>query len=215
MLQDLDKISDGKVYAINDMVRAACNDCAGCHSCCTGMGDSILLDPYDMWCLREGTGKSAEELLSTAVELGVEDGLILPHLKMTGEKEQCSFLNEEGRCSIHTFRPGLCRLFPLGRIYEEGSIKYFFQPDACQKTNRTKIKVSKWLNIPEQKKQEQFLLRWHDFRKKLEEELAQTQDDNARKSINMLVLDRFYISLYAEGKDFYEEFEKRMKQMSA
>lgn len=212
MLQDLNEISDGKVYSINDMVRAACNDCAGCHSCCTGMGDSIILDPYDVWCLREGTGKSFEELLAAELELGVTEGLILPHLKMSGADECCGFLNEEGRCSIHAFRPGLCRLFPLGRIYEEQGIRYFLQPDACQKTNRSKVKVGKWLNIPQQKKNEQFLFRWHSFKKQLEEKLAQTSDENAGKTINLFVLNRFYIALYEDGGDFYQVFEECMKQ---
>lgn len=211
MLQDLNEVSDGKVYSINDMVRASCNDCEGCHTCCTGMGDSIILDPYDVWCLQEGTGKNFEELLATVIELGVVEGLILPHLKMTGADERCGFLNEEGRCSIHAFRPGLCRLFPLGRIYEEQGIRYFLQPYACRKTNRSKVKVGKWLNIPQQKKNEEFLLCWHGLKKQLEEKLTRTVDDNTRKTMNLFVLNQFYISLYEDGGDFYEAFEERMR----
>ena len=33
------------------------------------------------------------------------------------------FLNEQGRCSIHDSRPGFCRLFPLGRFYENGGFR--------------------------------------------------------------------------------------------
>lgn len=212
MLEDLDKISDGKVYGINDMVRAACNDCEGCHSCCERMGDSIVLDPYDVWQLQAGTGKTFEELLAEALEFSVEEGLILPHLKMSGAGECCHFLNEEGRCSIHAFRPGLCRLFPLGRIYEEDRLRYFLQPEACQKTAHTKVKVSKWLSIPEQKQNEKFLLRWHAFRKKAEEKLAEMDDENATKAINMYMLQQFYIEFYQEDADFYQQFEHRMQQ---
>ena len=32
MNKNLEEISDGKRYGLNDMVRAACNDCAGCSS---------------------------------------------------------------------------------------------------------------------------------------------------------------------------------------
>ena len=45
MNKNLEEISDGKRYGLNDMVRAACNDCAGCSSCCEDMGESIILDP--------------------------------------------------------------------------------------------------------------------------------------------------------------------------
>ena len=53
MLRDIDlnEISDGRLYTANDMVKADCMGCQGCASCCQGMGDSIVLDPYDMSCL--------------------------------------------------------------------------------------------------------------------------------------------------------------------
>ena len=126
MNRDLLEISDGKLYGNNDMVKISCHDCAGCSSCCQGMGDSIWLDPYDIYQLTKNLGKTMEELLAREVELHVEDGLILPNLKMMDESNpHCAFLNEEGRCSIHAFRPGYCRLFPLGRNYEEGKLTYF------------------------------------------------------------------------------------------
>ena len=156
---DLAEISDGKLYGAEDMVKADCGDCEGCFACCQGMGDSILLDPYDICRLSEGLGKSFEELMKEAVGLKMADGLILPYLKMTGEKEACSFLNSEGRCSIHTFRPGFCRLFPLGRLYENGSFRYFLQIHECRKENRTKVRVRKWLDTPDFAAYEQFISR--------------------------------------------------------
>ena len=45
----LEEISDGKLYSENDMVKTDTNQCQGCNSvCCHGMGDSIVLDPYDI-----------------------------------------------------------------------------------------------------------------------------------------------------------------------
>lgn len=38
----LEEISDGRLYDANDMVKADCQDCKGCHDCCTGMGGEIL-----------------------------------------------------------------------------------------------------------------------------------------------------------------------------
>lgn len=49
MQKYLDDISNGKRYTLSDMVRASCNDCAGCSACCEDMGDSILLDPLDLY----------------------------------------------------------------------------------------------------------------------------------------------------------------------
>ena len=43
------EISDGKLYSRDDMVKAGCDDCRGCSACCHGMGNSIVLDPYDVY----------------------------------------------------------------------------------------------------------------------------------------------------------------------
>lgn len=214
MLQDLNEISDGKVYEVNDMARLACNDCEGCHACCEGMGNSIILDPMDMWRLAAATGKQFEALLADTIELNVVDGVILPNLKMAGEQEQCVFLNVQGRCSIHGLRPGLCRVFPLGRIYEEDRVHYFLQSDACKKKERSKVKIVKWLDTPEMKKYEQFLVQWHTIRKKMEARVAGGCDDQTAKTLNMFLLNVFFVTPYNPDEDFYGQFETRASQLA-
>lgn len=83
----MDEISDGRLYGLNDMVKADCRDCEGCSACCRGMGTSIVLDPLDIYRLTAGLGESFEKLLAGGVELNLADGLILPNLRMAGEKE--------------------------------------------------------------------------------------------------------------------------------
>ena len=102
---NLEDISDGRLYTANDMVKADCGNCAGCSACCQSMADTIILDPLDVFRLTSNLNCSFEALLAGRIELGVVDGLILPHMKMSGNPNRCSFLNEEGRCSIHAFRP--------------------------------------------------------------------------------------------------------------
>ena len=173
MNKNLEEISDGKRYGLNDMVRAACNDCAGCSSCCEDMGESILLDPLDIYMLTKNLNCTFENLLQQNIELHVADGLILPNLKMTQENV-CPFLKEK-RCSIHSFRPGICRVFPLGRIYEENKLDYFLQLEGCVKENRSKVKVSKWLDTPQLKQNQQYLIDWHAFRIKEQPQYHQQQ----------------------------------------
>ena len=163
----LEEISDGRLYTAKDMVRADCHGCEGCSACCHGMGESIILDPYDVYRLEKMEGFSFAESIGRTIELNVVDGVILPNLMMSGEKESCGFLDQEGRCSIHPYRPGICRLFPLGRFYEEGSFRYFLQKDECHKA-RTKIKLSKWLDTPELSRYEEVVLQWHDLVRHLE-----------------------------------------------
>lgn len=136
---DLNEISDGRKYRSADMVKAGCHDCKDCSSCCQEMGESILLEPYDIYMLQGNLHVGFETLLKREAALGMEDGVILPHIRMD-DKERCPFLDENERCSIHAFRPGLCRLFPLGRVYEEDGFYYILQVHECPKPNKTKQK---------------------------------------------------------------------------
>lgn len=204
----LKDISDGKLYSSNDMVKADCLDCKGCSACCKGMGNSIILDPLDVSRLCKGLDIDFNGLLSQAAELNVVDGIILPDLKMSGEEEQCVFLDDNGRCRIHQFRPGICRMFPLGRYYENGSYKYFLQINECLNNNRVKIKVSKWIDTPEYKKYEKYINDWHYFLIDIQEKIMSTQEnDSYIKDTNMYILNKFFVSAYDE--EFYEDFYKR------
>lgn len=208
----LEEISDGNLYEANDMVKADCQDCKGCSDCCQGMGDTVILDPLDVHRLCAGLKKSPEELLGSVLELGITDGNILPHLAMRGEQERCVFLNTEGRCSIHDIRPGFCRLFPLGRYYTEDGFKYILQIHECKKKNRSKIKVKKWLDTPDLKQYEKFVLDWHNFLLDVQEVFYETEDETLVKNLNMYVLSRFYYTPYKEEEDFYPQFYVRLEE---
>ena len=207
---DLKEISDGKLYGLEDMVRADCAGCAGCSACCMGMGNSVILDPYDVHRLVTGTGMSFEALLQKHLELNVVDGIILPNLKMAGEKEACAFLNEEGRCSVHSHRPGICRIFPLGRLYEDGSFQYILQVNECKKGNRSKVKVKKWIDTPDAKNYDKYIAKWHYFLKDLQKIAREDEEGTAAKTISMYVLKTFYLTGFAAEPDFFEQFYSRL-----
>lgn len=209
----LEEISDGRLYGKNDMVRVGCGGCRGCSSCCRGMGSSAILDPLDMFRLTAQLSLSFEELMRDKIELNVVDGVILPNLKMDEEDEACGFLDAEGRCGIHPYRPGVCRLFPLGRYYEEGeggrSFRYFLQVHECPAPNKTKVKVARWLDVPDLDRYEQFTARWHYFLEDVEARLEWETDEGV-KNIDLFILKLFYIRPYDSGRDFYAQFGERI-----
>ena len=208
---DINEISDGKLYTSNDMVKADCHDCKGCSDCCKGMGASVLLDPLDIWRLTSNLNLSFEDMMDRYIELGLVDGMILPNLKMAEGTDACAFLNEEGRCSIHPYRPGICRLFPLGRIYEDGGFRYFLQVHECPKTDRTKVKVKKWIDTPNLKTYEKYVEDWHDFILQCSE-AGETLDEAQKRTLTLYVLRAFYQAPY-ESQEFYEEFYRRLRQV--
>lgn len=130
---DLQEISDGKLYTANDLVKAGCNDCAGCSACCRGMGNSIVLDPLDMHRLCQGLSRPPEEVLSRALELHVVDGLILPNLKMAGAEEACAFLKK--RAAVRCIRTGRASVgcFPWGGCTKRNLSGIFYRPMSVKK----------------------------------------------------------------------------------
>ena len=209
----MEEISDGKLYTANDLVKADCNDCRGCSACCQKMGQSIVLDPLDIYRLTFGLRQKFEELLADKLELNVVEGIILPNLQMSGTEEKCAFLNAEGRCSVHAIRPGICRLFPLGRYYDGKSFQYFLQIHECKKENRTKVKVKKWIDTPDLKKNEKYISDWHYFLTDMQKTLATLQNDEKVKKINMLILQTFFLEPYHQEEDFYVQFYDRLEKM--
>ncbi len=206
----LQEISDGRLYGENDMVRADCHGCPDCFRCCVGMGNSVVLDPFDIYRLQSGEGRTLAEFLSEgSIELNVVDGLVLPNLRMSGSGERCSFLSENGRCGIHESRPGICRLFPLGRYYENGDFRYFLQTGECSRTDRSKVKVSRWIDTPDPGRYHDFLCRWHYYLNALEERVLGVEDSEASKRLNLSMLQCFYLTPYDTARSFYEQFEER------
>lgn len=209
---DLKEISDGRLYTANDMVKTDCHGCEGCSACCHGMGESIVLDPLDVHRLCTGLNIDFSTLMNEYIELNVVDGITLPNLKMNGENEACRFLASNGRCKIHAFRPGICRMFPLGRYYDDNGFKYFIQVYECPLKNKGKVKVKKWMDIPDLKQYEQYIWDWHQFLMNCQEALNELSEEQIR-ILNLYILKTFYQTTYRE--EFYQEFYERLENAKA
>jgi len=207
MLRDerLEDISDGRRYGVNDLVKADAGGCKGCSKCCEIMTDTIILSPIDIYRIEKETNKSFNDMLDVNIELGMADGLILPHIK--ANKNGCNFLSEDKRCTIHGNRPDFCRLFPLGRLYEEDGFSYILQVGQCDKP-LTKVKVKKWIDTPELKEHEAYVLLWHKIVRKMGQKALEASEEE-RKSIVMSLLNEFYMTPFG---DFYPEFIERARK---
>ena len=196
-----------KLLTSRDLARVACSSCEGCGDCCRGMDDTIHLDPYDLYQLTKHLGKSFDELLNVHIALHVEDGLVLPHLLMLGDNIACSFLGPDGRCQIHDARPGFCRLFPLGRRYEDRSFDYFVVDGACPHPC-TKVKISKYLEIPALGIYERYINTY--FMRDVQEQLAASGSEELIQRTALRILEIFFVTPYDTERPFYPQFEERI-----
>jgi Fe-S-cluster containining protein len=206
----LEDISDGKLYDLNDMVKADTRGCEGCSDCCHGVGSTIVLNPFDMYEMTRCSDKSYDELLGEKIELHNEEKITLPHLKTHGADEACGFLTTEGRCSIHGSRPSICRLFPLGRYYEDQDFKYIFQPGECIKPNLSKVKVKKWIGIENYNENKKFILTWYNLLKALKWRVKFIHNDQELDEVRDYLIQQFFKIDWHVEPNFYEAFYSRL-----
>lgn len=211
----LDEISDGKLYDIEDTVKADTCGCNGCNDCCCDVGELVVLTPFDIYEMVSYLGTEFDELIGNKIELRKNNKISLPYLKMQDDNKNCSFLNEEGRCMIHSKRPNICRLFPLGRAYQDDTFKYFLQVGNCPKEDLKDVKVKEWVGIENYDENKVFILEWHKFIKALGFRLKFVRDEKELEEINEVLLDSFYRLKVGEGENFYSVFFKDLPMIKS
>lgn len=217
MLRDvnMDEISDGKLYTAEDVVRITSDGCRGCSECCRIVGDTIVLDPLDIFNLSKALNKSFAEMMEKEIELRMVDSCILPNIMMQEETDACGMLDENGRCTIHKSRPGFCRLFPLGRIYdEEGDFKYFVQVHECPYPKKGDVKIADWLGVSDVALYEKYVKDWHSLCRNINAYAEECKDPLQLKKANWMLIRLFYEKPYDLSADFYPQFYARLETLT-
>lgn len=194
------------------MVKADTCGCNGCSDCCKDVGDLVILTPFDVYEMVNYLGIEFNELLGYKIELRQNNKILLPYLKMQDKNKNCSFLDKEGICMIHSKRPNICRLFPLGRVYKDNNFKYFLQVGNCPKGDLKDVKVRNWVGIENYDKNKQFILEWYKFIKALTFRLKFVRDEKEIQKLNQILLDSCY-GIKIKEEDFYFEFLKCLPEI--
>ena len=196
MIREIDEnlIRPEQLLNSSDMAKVGCNQCTGCSSCCKDRAEAISLDAYDINLLKKHLNLSFEGLLANGlINLTVIDGIVLPALSKKRTADECIFLNSDGKCKIHEARPGICRMFPLARLYhEDGSFSYFLQEGECEQPTGVKIKISKWLGYPDIRGYELEVRRYHDALRVLRKQCAAASSNEELTSFQKEFLENWF-----------------------
>jgi Fe-S-cluster containining protein len=107
--------ADARVLAGSDLLQLTCG-AAGCSSTCCKATAPIVLNPYEIARICKATGTPYEDFLDV---LDTDRAKGFP-LVMLPRDPVCHFWTETG-CRVYQDRPLACRLFPLGRVFENGT----------------------------------------------------------------------------------------------
>jgi Fe-S-cluster containining protein len=104
--------TEARVLTESDLLQLTCG-AAGCSSTCCKATAPIVLNPYEIARICKATHLSYEDLLDI---LDTDRAKGFP-LVMLPRDPACHFWTATG-CRIYEARPLACRLFPLGRVFE-------------------------------------------------------------------------------------------------
>jgi len=122
-------------------------DCKACGKCCKNRHD-IILTPYDVYRISTYLGRTPMEVIKRYCEVYIAPTSKLPVVRVLPlpPKSACPFLHRK-KCSIHSKKPVVCKVFPLARLYfadGDGTSKYCLSETGCGQSQK-KITVREWI----------------------------------------------------------------------
>lgn len=207
-----------------------CDGCRdGSSQCCCNRDQRIIINPYDIYKLQKGLGKTSKEIFDKYIEIscGYESGLpimLLGIKKLYTGEEVCPFIrrktDENGMsrryCSVHNFKPGVCSIFPLGRVTpkDEEKMVYILQEVNCglkPKEDDPEITISDW--VPDLENADKAFNTYYEL---LEEAVKILKFSELKKStkISQASKDKVYNKFthilcdFDTEKDFFEQIEE-------
>ena len=82
----------------------------------------------------------------------------------------------------------------------------------CKKETKLKVKVQKWIDTPDIRRNEKFIIDWHYFLKDLTARLEASDSEEYRKTVSLYILKSFYQKPWDTDRDFYEQFYARFEE---
>lgn len=198
-----------KRIGLKDQFEFKCNCCG---KCCEHR-DDIVLSAIDLYNIANYFHREIDEIIKRYCNINVRNYLNLPiiTLKPIGPKDACPFLRNR-KCSIHSVKPTVCALFPLGRINinkdSSQEVGFFFIDPGCGKKGIFQT-VEDWVSdeiMREEKKFWDTLLR--ELSKTVNDILEKNSNEQAIKSLYAILFFELYLN-YSLELDIFEQLEKK------
>ena len=193
--------------------------CDQCGDCCRHRED-ILISPYDLFRIARHLSVTPESIIDRyfIYYIGNDSNLPLVILKAQGEDRLCPFLLNN-RCSIHSAKPSVCGLFPLGRMAavhdgQSSETLYFLQPLECGKRDQTQT-VRQWLKDFGLDQSDEWFQVWQKYiimLSKLIKLLVTQVPPNLMSKIFSAIFYAMYLN-YNMAEDFLPQFKNNMQNL--
>ena len=217
-LQDIAEHFDELKIGLDDTFQFRCKRCG---KCCHNRND-ILLNPLDLFKIANYFGKTPAEIVHRYCNLFIGSSSKMPIIKVQfiGTDNHCPFLFDK-RCSIHSCKPTVCALYPLGRTngpphdkHPNGTTAYILQKINCGDQRETHI-VRDWLEDSGVPIEDPFFHKWTSFHNALCPMLIKFEKHTSPSYFEQLInyIGSILYLCYDIRKDFMEQFESNTKEL--
>ena len=157
------KLYDGREVVLKEnhnVFNFKCQE--GCNLCC--MDHDIRLSPFDILRLCVKLKIKTNEFLEKYTSFIYDKQFNGTASCMLNLKNGCRFL-KEGICSIYDARPFLCRMYPVGTLFDDKKTLYYLYEKSCPglKSGK-KWRIDEYCKKSLDKGDEEYYKRWIEFR---------------------------------------------------
>lgn len=185
--------------------------CTCCGACCRHR-DDILLNAYDIVRMIKYLNMPLRDFIEKYCECYIGHSSFLPVVKLRpkGKNHICPLLNN-GKCTVHSVKPTVCALFPLGRMLNPKTkdVRYFVQDINCGAKDKAVV-VDDWLH--DFSINEQCFTIWSE----IIEKLSMFMRENP-KFHTVVFFDLIFGLMYAEyslEEDFVMQLQDRLQKVN-
>lgn len=207
-LSDASSKSFGKddLLKLDDTFRFSCKSCG---RCCRNR-DDINLTGYDVYRIAKYFGKSNDEIITQYCSI-FQSQMLLPSAALKMRAGTCPFLRNK-KCSVQQSKPGVCRCYPLGRMFLPGdqSASFIRGAAGCNYTPH-EILVRDWVGEFALEEAERIGSLWSSTSSCISTTLYKSEAyTDLSESDKQLVLHAIFLELYIDyniREDFYLQLE--------
>ena len=202
-----------------------------CHSCgkCCKQREDILLNSRDVYNIAKALKLTHEQVIERYCEcyIGQDSRVPIVRLKPEGVNRVCPLL-AGSRCSVHSLKPTVCALYPIGRVLAAESapeelglgspneIQYIINPVECA-SRRKKQTVRQWLEMFGIPVEDTFFTVWHKSLFRLIEDvrLFEKQSGPNNSAMDMIwgAMYQSIYMLYNVKEEFQPQFDSNIEKL--
>ena len=160
--------------------------CDMCGNCCRKRQSPIMLTGPDIFKIARGLNATPIDIVSKYCEWYIGDQ---SHMPVVILKERL------GQCTIQSFKPAVCALFPLGRYYDDrdGAYHYFIQRDACNTALKTEWTLQSWLDNFHIKEEEDMYIQWNKLVVGIAQSMVRMEKSGIDTELAIALLEMMYL----------------------